>query len=133
MEDIILEKLSIGIDPKDKAKEYLIVSLNLLEQAKRELDKGDLRRASEKIWRAVALAIKAYVYNKEGKRLSSHEELWQYKDKVAKALGSWVRDTWNAAVHMHVNFYEGWATKEDIEDALVKAEKLVTEIKKSIL
>ncbi len=133
VEDIILEKLSAGIDPKEKAKEYILVSMNLLEQAKAELEKGDLRQASEKIWGAVALAIKAYAYNKDNTRLSSHGELWRYKDKIVDVFGQWVRDSWNAAVHMHINFYEGWATKEDVEDAMRKAEKLVEKIRSEIM
>ena len=52
--------------------------------------------------------------------MSSHSELWEYKEKLVKTLGNWVRDSWTAAVHTHINFYEGWATKEDVKDAYKK-------------
>ena len=81
---------------------------------------------------ATVLVVKAYAYWREGKRLSSHSELWRYKDKVAEELGEWVKDAWSNAVHMHVCFYEGWCTRGDVEIALKRAEKLVKEVSKII-
>ena len=48
IQDIVLEKLEADLDPKDKAQDYMEVSALLLNEAKQELDKGDLRQASEK-------------------------------------------------------------------------------------
>jgi len=132
IQDIVLEKLEADLDPKDKAQDYMEVSLLLLNEAKQELDKGDLRQASEKIWGAAALAIKAHAYWNRGIRLSSHSELWEYKEELVKAFGNWVRDSWTAAVHMHINFYEGWATKNDVKDAYEKVSRLIKEIRKEI-
>lgn len=133
IEDIVLERLLVDLDPEDKAKEYISVASSLLEQAKIELKRGDLRQASEKIWDAIALSVKAFAYKHDKLRLSSHGELWEYKDKLVKVFGEWVRECWNAGVHMHVNFYEGWATKSDIIDAIKKAERLVEAIRSKIL
>ena len=36
------------------------------------------------------MTIKAYAYWKDGRRLKSHRDLWEYKDKVADELGGWV-------------------------------------------
>ncbi len=132
LEEYFLELVSQNLDPKDRAVEYIEASKELLEQAKNELKKGDLRQAAEKTWGAAALAIKAYAYMKEGKRLASHGELWEYKDKVASDLGEWVRDTWVYANSMHTCFYEGWCTRRDIETAIKHVEKLVKEIEKKI-
>ena len=104
--------------------------LNSLKQAREEFEKGNLRQASEKIWSACALAVKAYAYWKEKKQLTSHRELWKYKDIVAKDLGDWVRATFRQANLMHINFHEGWATREDVEDSLREVEKLVETIAK---
>jgi len=45
------------------------------------------------VWSAVALAVKAYALWREGKRLSSHSELWGYKRKLKEELGGWVYET----------------------------------------
>ena len=48
-EEYLLEILTRDLDPGEKAREYMEASLNLVEQAEKELEKGDLRQASEKI------------------------------------------------------------------------------------
>ena len=76
-EEYLLELLTQDLDPPEKAKEYIKASKELLEEAKEELQKGNVRQAAEKVWGSAALAVKAYAYWKEGKRLSSHGELWE--------------------------------------------------------
>jgi len=132
VEEYLIELVSQNLDPRDKAKEYIEASKELLEQAKKELKKGDLRQAAEKIWGSAALAIKSYAYWKENKRLASHGELWEYSRIVASEVGSWVLDSWAHANSMHTCFYEGWCTKDHIEAALKSIEKLVETIAKKI-
>jgi len=43
-----------------------------------------------------------------------------------------VRAVFRQADSMHKNFYEGLATREDVEDSLKEVEKLVTAINKLI-
>lgn len=43
LEEYLLELVSSGLDPKDKAAEYIKVAEELLEQSREELRKGDLR------------------------------------------------------------------------------------------
>ena len=95
--------------------------------------KGDLRQASEKIWSACALAIKAHALARRGMKLESHRDLWMYKNEIAKELGDWVRITFKLADSMHKNFYENLATKEDVEDVIKEVEKLVEKVSKSII
>ena len=132
LEGYVVELLVQSLDPKDRALEYIEAAKELLLQARVELGKGDLRQAAEKMWGATALAIKAFAEWREGRRLSSHRELWEYKDVVANELGEWVRDSWNAGNSMHTCFYEGWCTKTDVEKNLAKIEKLVREIEARI-
>ncbi|RLF09495.1 MAG: hypothetical protein DRJ62_06605 [Thermoprotei archaeon] len=120
------------LDPENKVRKYVDVALELLEQAREELKKNDLRQASEKIWGSCALAIKAYAFWREKRLLESHSELWKYKSKVAKELGEWVRDAWMYANSMHRNFYEGEADKEDVEKSLRLVERLVKTITKRV-
>jgi len=43
-----------------KSASYLEEAKRFLERAKEELKKGDIRQATEKVWGAAALAIKAH-------------------------------------------------------------------------
>ncbi|MGB9705710.1 MAG: PaREP1 family protein [Pyrobaculum sp.] len=128
LEDYLLEIALSNTDPPGRARAYAEVALDLLRAAGEELRAGDLRQASEKIWGAAALAVKAYAYWRDGARLASHGELWRYAKKIADELGNWVHDAWAQANSMHINFYEGWATAEQVAEALKRVEKLVKEI-----
>jgi len=133
LEEYLIELISQNLDPKDKVREYLEASRELLEQANEELKKGDIRQAAEKIWGATALAIKAHAYSRERRRLTDHRELWEYKNKVADELGDWVRSYFDMrAPCIHV-FYEGWYTKRDVEDVLTDVRKLIEAISRVIL
>ncbi|MGC9131762.1 MAG: PaREP1 family protein, partial [Pyrobaculum sp.] len=87
LEDYLLEIALSNTDPRGRARAYAEVALDLLRAAGEELGTGDFRQASEKIWGAAALAVKAYAYWRDGARLASHGELWRYKDKIAAELG----------------------------------------------
>ena len=131
-EEYLLEILTQDLDPQERAKEYLKTAEELLRQAKEELERGDFRQAAEKLWGSAALAVKAYAYWKDGKRLASHGELWKYKNKLMRDLGEWVYEAWMVASGMHVCFYEGWCDKEDVERATKWVERLVRGVAKSI-
>jgi len=131
-EEYLVDILTRDLDPVDKVREYIMVARELIAQARMELEKGNLRQASEKIWGACALAIKAHALAKKGVRLESHRDLWLYKNEVARELGDWVRSAFLKADSMHKNFYEGLATKEDVEDSLKEVEKLVSAISERV-
>ena len=128
-DEYLLDLLTQNLDPADRAKEYLDAAEELLVEARKELGRGDLRQAAEKVWGAAALAVKAYAAWKDEKQIASHKELWEYKSKIAGELGNWVIDSWAHANTMHTCFYEGWCTSEDVEEALARVEKLVKEIR----
>jgi len=132
LEEALIDLVINDANPDEKSQIYLHAAQEFLEQAKRELEKENLRQTSEKIWGAAALAIKAHAYSSEKKRLTSHSELWQHKSKVASELGEWVYDAWNAASAMHTNFYEGWADKQSLEMALERVGSLVQAISQKI-
>ena len=127
-EEYLLELLTQDLDPQEKAKEYIKASKELLEEAREELQKGNVRQAAEKVWGSAALAVKAYAYWKEGKRLASHGELWEYMRSMAKDFGKWVKDAWMYATGMHVCFYEGWCNEEDVTEAIKRVERLVEKV-----
>ena len=125
VDEYLVELLSQGLDPRERAGEYLEAARELLDQAQEELAKGNMRQAAEKLWGAAALAVKAYAYHREGRRLASHGELWEYKRLLEERLGEWVSDAWNAATAMHVCFYEGWCSGRDVKTARERVERLV--------
>jgi len=128
VDEYIVELISRELDPRDRAIEYIKAAEELLKEAREELEKGSIRQAAEKLWRAAALAIKAYASWKEGKRLTSHGELWEWKRRLVKELGEWIHSAWASASEMHICFYEGWCGREDVEYALKQIEKLVKEM-----
>lgn len=77
---------------------------------------------------AVALAVKAYAFWREGRRLAGYGEPWEYVKAIAYELGSSVRSAWIEAVAMHVCFYEGWCKPALVEAALASVEKPVSEV-----
>ncbi len=132
VDEYIVELLSQDLDPKDRALEYVNAAKDLLKEAQRELEEGNTRQAAEKLWGAAALAVKAYAYWRDGKRLSSHGELWEYKRRLEGELGEWVHDSWASATEMHVCFYEGWCTEKDVATAYKRVEKLVNKLESLI-
>ena len=120
--------MSQGLDPKSKAVEYIETAKEFLEEAREELGKGNVRQAAEKLWGAMALAVKAYAYSKDNKQLTSHHDLWEYSKKLIDEFGEWISDSWNAGNAMHTCFYEGWCSRKHVELALKRVKKLVKEI-----
>ncbi len=133
LEEYLLDLLIQALDPRKRAREYVKASEELLAEARRELEGGDVRQAAEKVWGAAALAVKAYASWRDGRRLTSHGELWEYKSIMAEDLGSWVRVAFQQASSMHTCFYEDWCDRGDVEEALKAVEKLVRETKQRIL
>ena len=131
-EEYLIELVTQGLDPRDRAVEYIESARELLQQSRDELGKGNVRQAAEKVWGAAALAVKAYAWWREGRRLTSHGELWEYKRAVQKEIGEWIHNAWMNAVGMHVCFYEGWCAEEEVEKALKEVARLVTEVEKEI-
>ncbi|WP_420917869.1 PaREP1 family protein [Pyrodictium abyssi] len=132
LEEYVLELLLRNLDPLERAREYAEAARGLLERAREELERGDVRQAAGEAWGAAALAVKAYAAWRDGKRLTSHEGLWEYKRVMKKDLGERVSDAWYAGQSMHVCFYEGWCAREGVEEALERIKRLVEEVEKRV-
>ncbi|MEM0450934.1 MAG: PaREP1 family protein [Nitrososphaerota archaeon] len=130
--ETLLDVIIAATDPEERPVAYIEAAQELLVQARQELEAGDERQASEKIWGAAALAVKAYACAREQRRITSHSELWQYKSRIAEELGDWIHDAWAQADAMYTNFYEGWADKQSIQKALERGEKPTEAIKQKI-
>ena len=71
--------------------EYVESAKELLEGVREGLERGDVRQAVEKAWGVAALAVEAYAEWREGRRLTSHKELWEYKGVMERDVGEWVK------------------------------------------
>lgn len=79
LEEYLLDQALQGVDPPERARAYIEAAEDLLAQSLEEARKGNVRQAAEKLWGAAALAVKAYAAWREGRRLASHVELWEFK------------------------------------------------------
>ncbi len=104
---------------------YSDLSAGCLRKAWLHLAEGDLTQASEKGWGAAALAVKA-VAESRGTAHTGHRELWRVIRLLVGETGdSDIRVDFGLAGELHVNFYEAWLEREDVEDYLGHVERLV--------
>ncbi|MCE4610395.1 MAG: PaREP1 family protein [Desulfurococcales archaeon] len=132
VEEYLVDLVLQHMDLDERAQAYIEKAQALMDHAREELAKGNVRQAAEKAWGAAALAVKAYAAWKEGRRLSSHGEIWEYTLVLRRDLGEWVGDSWAQASAMHTCFYEGWCKREHVEQALNRVERLVGEVRARI-
>ncbi|MEM1611075.1 MAG: PaREP1 family protein [Sulfolobales archaeon] len=85
-EEYILEHLIKNQDPVQRGREYIEASIDIIRQAEKELERGDLKQALEKIWGACALAIKAHALIKRNLRLESLKIYGSIKTRLRKSL-----------------------------------------------
>jgi len=85
IEEPALEALCRGLDekmdPSDRAELYARLSEKYLKEADDLLAKGDYVQASEKLWGAAALMVKAVAASR-GVSISSHGELFQLRQEA---------------------------------------------------
>lgn len=131
-EVLAIELLADALNPdrEDRARAYWSAAEHMLMRAEEELSKGELRQASEKIWGAAALATKALAYERDGRRLASHGEMWEYVGDLASEAGDEELGLlWRSATSMHVNFYEGWAPASEVRRALDDVRELIRKLR----
>ena len=104
---------------------YRQASLHLLEQARTELEAGDLRQASEKGWGAAAQAIKA-VCERRSWPHRGHRDLHQTVDRLTEETNNpEFADQFGAASMLHQNFYENWHGETVVRDRLQRVRRFV--------
>ena len=115
--------------PRERVRECIETAIGLVERARRNLsERKDM--AAEMLWDAVSLAVKAYVYATEGKRIESDEELWSLKNHLAEKLGDIVLDVFQRAAGLHQCATEKTCTREDVEAVADATEQLIEQVRK---
>ena len=111
-----------------RATPYNDLSGEYLRKARAHLAEGDLTQASEKGWGAAAVAVKA-VAEARGLDHTGHRELWRVVRLVVRETGDRdIRVAFATAESLHINFYEAWLEREDVEDYLGHVERLVSKL-----
>ena len=117
--------------PRERAHECIETAIKLVERARKNIpERKDM--AAEMLWDAVSLAVKAYIYATEGKRIESDEELWSLKNHLAAKLGDIVLDVFQRAAGLHQCATEKTCTKEDVEAVVSAAEQLIEQVRKTL-
>ena len=97
----------------------------MMGQAGPELARGDRLQASEKGWGAASHGVKAIAEGR-GWRHKSHADLFRVVRQLTAEVGRpEIRDLFNVANGLHINFYEGWLDDGDIADSLTEVGRLL--------
>jgi uncharacterized protein (UPF0332 family) len=100
---------------KKKTEVYLKQVEVYCQQGEEELTRGDLRQAGEKYWGAATQVLKAYCEMK-GWPHDGHALLFKDVGKISSDReDKTLIDGFSFASMLHINFYEGWLTKEEVE------------------
>ena len=138
VEELLLDALSAG-DPEESSRERLKLAERYMEECQEYVNKGDAVQASEKAYKAAEEVVKAlaekYRTPEYGRFL--REGRWytyllsMASKTLAKNLGDWVQDGWNAAYDLHVwGFHEGKLTIEYVKTGVDKVKKMLDEARK---
>jgi hypothetical protein len=113
------------MDPLDRAELYEKLSEKYIKEADELLAKGDYIQASEKLWGAAALMVKA-VAASQGILISSHGELFSFVRKLGEEKKNpELRRLFSVASTLHQNFYEGWLQEDVIKEYSEDVKQLI--------
>jgi hypothetical protein len=101
-------------------------------QGEKEFEEGDLPQASEKFWGAATQILKAYCELK-GWPHNGHALLFKDIDKISSDLkDKTLINGFGFASMLHINFYEGWLTKKEVEIYMEQTKEFISKMKELI-
>ena len=107
------------------AQQYTSTSAKLFDQARLELEAGDLIQASEKYWGAAAQALKA-VAQTRGWPHNSHAHFYRIiRNLIDESSDTELFELFNAANQLHSNFYENWMQPREILQLADQVDELI--------
>ncbi|MEW6006873.1 MAG: PaREP1 family protein [bacterium] len=115
-----------------KVKRYIEKTDKYITQGDKEFKDGDLRQAGEKYWGAATQILKAYCELK-GWPHDGHALLFKDVSNLCVELGNRkMMEQFSLASTLHTNFYEGWLTKEQVDDHIEQTMEFINKIKQII-
>ncbi|ADY01914.1 PaREP8 domain containing protein [Vulcanisaeta moutnovskia 768-28] len=155
MEGLIRRLMELGIDvnellldalgakdPEESSRERISIAEKYMRECEEYVNKGDAAQASEKAYKAAEEVIKALAEKfrtPEYDRFLREGRWYTYllsmaSKTLAKSLGDWVIDGWNAAYDLHVwGFHEGKLTIDYVKVGVNKVRKMLDEAKEILL
>ena len=112
----------------ERAVRYTEISQYLIEEARHQLERGDLIQASEKCWGAVAHAVKS-VAQARGWNHHRHDLLRDVVNQVVEERER--RDLltlFSSASDMHQNFYEHELYTQEVQVGIDNAKTLIGDL-----
>ncbi len=111
-----------------QTNQYRQLSAEYRRKAHEHLQAGDLTQASEKGWGAAATAIKAIAEAREMEH-AGHRDLWRVvRTLVRENEDRDIRIGFATAESLHINFYEAWLERDDVEHYLNEVEGLLAKL-----
>ena len=102
-------------------------SRDFLAKAYQELD-HDLAQASEKGWGAAAEMVKALA-DERGWEHQSHRALYHAVSRLRRETGDYdLPRLFDHASALHINFYESWYDREEVELRIQDVERFVDKV-----
>ncbi|RLG72430.1 MAG: hypothetical protein DRO11_02270 [Methanobacteriota archaeon] len=109
-------------------EKHLLQSRKYLFNAYKSISDRNYDKASEFLWGATAQIIKALAA-KKGIILSSHRDLWDFVEQLAKELEDKpLYDAFFKANALHGNFYEVRLGEKEVVEAAEDIRKLISKI-----
>ena len=136
--DLLLDALSIK-DPDESSSERIKLAEKYLMEYEEYASKGDAVQASEKAYKAAEEVVKALAERfrtGEYERFLAEGRWYTYllsmaSKTLARQLGDWVIDGWNAAYDLHVwGFHEGKLTIDYVRVGAEKVKRMLNEAKR---
>ncbi len=107
---------------------YEEISRHLLEQAREELEKGDILQASDKVWGATAHAVKA-VCQRMGWNHHAHNHIRSAASYIASEFGrDDLRLSFGYLESLHTNYYEHQWELADVRTGIDNAAFFIREL-----
>ena len=101
------------------------VSRRFIGEAEKYLVQGDLLQASEKAWGATARKVNAIAEDR-GWEHRGHGRLFAAIGNIVDETGQIeLRRLFREANALHINFYEGWLTTQDVSESLEAVKELL--------
>ena len=110
-------------------KTYSEQAAEYWRQAQEELEKGDLRQASEKGWGAASQLVKAVAEKRRWDHKSHHDLHDAVSILADETEDDDLRLQFGSAASLHINFYEGWLDRPTITLHLHQVNQLMTKLK----
>ncbi len=114
----------MSMEPED----YRRQGATFLAQAWEELERGDLRQASEKGWGAVSQQVRALA-SFRNLELHRHRDVSAFVDSISTEVSDpTIYVLFGTAESLHANFYEGYMSYFNVHYGLGQAQELIDKL-----